>query len=98
MMEVQSETLGENFVQEAAESEESNTFHDEAGNETGRYDEMGNFIKNIECLPDLFSRLTKFSTEKKLSPYAIIVVFKKIDKPNRDDYSAFPKFVRVCIF
>jgi len=49
MMEVQSETLGENFVQEAAESEESNTFHDEAGNETGRYDEMGNFIKNIEC-------------------------------------------------
>ena len=85
-MDVQSETLGENFVQGATVTEEERiATQDEAGNETGRYDEMGNFIKNIECLPDLFSRLTKFSTEKKLSPYAIIVVFKKIDKPTRDD-------------
>lgn len=51
----------------------------------GRYDDLGNYIQNIETLPDVFSKLTKFNSEKKLSAYAIIFVFKNIEKPTRDD-------------
>ena len=57
----------------------------EEGTGNGRYDDNGDYIKNIEDLPDVFSKLTKFSTEKKLSPLAIIFLFKKIERPSRDD-------------
>ena len=50
-----------------------------------RRDESGNLIKNIENHPNVFSKLSKFSTAKKLSINAIIIVFKKIEKPDRSD-------------
>lgn len=49
----------------------------------GRYDDFGNFIKNLEYLPDLYSSLMKFQEVKKASPNAIVLILSKIEKPTR---------------
>ena len=67
---------------------DTSSLNGEAGNNDislCRRDESGNLIKNIENHPDVFSKLSKFSTAKKLSINAIIIAFKKIEKPDRID-------------
>ena len=59
----------------------------EVGDDTtkGRYDDFGNFIKNLEYMPELFDKLSRFQENKKLSPNAIVLILSKVNRPTRDD-------------
>ena len=78
MMEITNSTSKENTDEKVYEFEVENEMN-------GRYDDFGNFIKNLEFMPELFDKLSKFHKEKKLSPTAIVLILLNEEKPSRDD-------------
>ena len=77
-----SDTIEKSVVMEEVDQEidESN----------GRVDDFGNYVKNLEDLPEVLIKLAKFNEEKRVSPNAVVLTFKD------DDYDA--KFDRKDVY
>ena len=64
--------------------------------EAGRYDDFGRLVKNIEDMPELYTSLmTKYQSEKKMSPSAVILRIKIEDNPRRSDVYACFKLMNI---